>query len=783
MAFDVGAIVAHLTLDNKQWNTAVERVQKQQSEFTKKIQANSAKIKSFGRAMTIAGVAIVAGFGKMTKEAINANEVFSKFGVVFQDVIGGANKQVKNLTENYGLSSIESKKLLSDTGDLLTGFGFTQKAALDLSKRVSELGVDLASFTNIEGGAEQAVRALSSAMLGETERAKALGIVIRQDSKEFINLVARFQESEGMTLLQAKAMAALTIATKQSKNAIGDFNRTQHSAANQARILQARFQDLIIDIGEKLVPIAQKLITGIQKIVKRVSDWIKENPALSAAIIKVTLTIGALMAVLGPFLLILPQIASGIGLVMGALSAVNPVILIGVAAITALKVAFSVLKTAQIAAMKAIVETNDALVSSIQTVREFAKVANAEDQAFIKRARERFKAMGKTRTETEILIEKLLNRRSKNFRAFSQERNKQEKELTDEEKRQIAARALAAEEARKKAAEAAKKAMADRKKELEANNQILAEQMEGFEALTLFQIEQQQELEKFKEEQDLKRQINEATGLQKSLLILRQKQLAEKAAIETQFADKTMANEALLELEKAHQEERQKIINDFNEKNKKTIWDHANAFLSAANFINSIVQNASQARMNQLDNEFEERKTWIEENIADETEREKALEALEDEFTAKKKDAARKSAIADKAVAIMGAVVNTAQAVTKAFAQGGIFGFATAAIMAAAGAAQIAVIKSQPIPLQQGGITQGATPAVVGDNPSGTEAIIPLERFDEIFGQQGQSMQITINAMDGMSVKRVFQNEIISMIQDATKTENLLIAPNAVRAF
>jgi hypothetical protein len=61
--------------------------------------------------------------------------------------------------------------------------------------------------------------------------------------------------------------------------------------------------------------------------------------------------------------------------------------------------------------------------------------------------------------------------------------------------------------------------------------------------------------------------------------------------------------------------------------------------------------------------------------------------------------------------------------------------------------------------------------------------VIPLERFDEIFGQQGQSINIEIKAMDGGSVLRVFQNQIIPMIQDATKTENLLIAPNAVRAF
>src|SRR5690606_37796022 len=53
-----------------------------------------------------------------------------------------------------------------------------------------------------------------------------------------------------------------------------------------------------------------------------------------------------------------------------------------------------------------------------------------------------------------------------------------------------------------------------------------------------------------------------------------------------------------------------------------------------------------------------------------------------------------KNLAASKAFAVAEAIINTAQGVTKALAQGGMFGFAGAAAVAAAGAAQIATILS-----------------------------------------------------------------------------------------
>ena len=223
---------------------------------------STSKLKDTFKALAgpVAIGAVIIGLGRMAsatiKAASNAEETNNKFKVVFKDISKESQIAATNLSKNFGLSSNAAKTLLSDTGDLLTGFGFTGKSALDLSTQVNELAVDLASFTNFSGGAEGASAALTKALLGERESVKSLGIsILDADVKaKVFELTQKGMVFE--TERQAKAIATLTIAQEQSKNAIGDFERSSASFANQTRITKARIEDLQVVIGDKLLPVA-----------------------------------------------------------------------------------------------------------------------------------------------------------------------------------------------------------------------------------------------------------------------------------------------------------------------------------------------------------------------------------------------------------------------------------------------------------------------------------------------------------------------------------------------
>ena len=253
MSLNLGVLSAAVTLSDTQYVDTLDNLeQKSDSTFQ-----NIAKA-----AINYLTVNSIVDLGKKAIQTFSdLEEATNKFNVVFAGFSKDAQTSVDELIKKFGQSELSAKQMLSGTGDILTGFGFDRKAALDMSILAAKLGADLASFSNYAGGAKGASEALTKAMLGETEMAKMLGIVIRQDSEQFKEL-ARQAVTTGLdvdgsgkiikvnTEQQAKALAALALAYQQSPNAIGDFERSQDSIANQTQILNNRLTELYSTIGK-----------------------------------------------------------------------------------------------------------------------------------------------------------------------------------------------------------------------------------------------------------------------------------------------------------------------------------------------------------------------------------------------------------------------------------------------------------------------------------------------------------------------------------------------------
>ena len=245
--------------------------------------------------------------GFSVKAASDAEETRNKFNTVFRDIRDEADATAQLLSDAYGQGDTQARKLLASTGDLLTGFQFTQEQALHLSKQVNTLAVDLASFQNIQGGVERASMALTKGLLGERESMKLLGIVVNENTQQFKDLVAKYQNTEGATLLQAKALATLEMAYEQSKNAMGDYARTQFTLANQMRLFRIRFKDVREAIGRMLIETLKldKVLIGINKMFLRLKDSLdKLTPVQKRIIVFTTLFAIAIP----PLLIVLSQL-------------------------------------------------------------------------------------------------------------------------------------------------------------------------------------------------------------------------------------------------------------------------------------------------------------------------------------------------------------------------------------------------------------------------------------------------------------------------------------------
>lgn len=282
MGTKIGDLFWKITADTKKATDEMNKLDDNASGLQKTFKGVSTFLKGAFVAAAVAGIAKVSA--ALITAASDAEETRNKFNVTFKDVRKEADATAEALADGYGLSSQKAQQLIGDTGDLLTGFGFTGEAALDLSGKVNELAVDLASFTNFSGGAEGASAALTKGLLGERESLKSLGISILEAD---VQAQVLKQSQEGLTFeteRQAKAFATLTLAQQQSQNAIGDFARSEDSFANQTRIAKAAVGDLSVELGKQLLPIATQAVSVFAKIATALADSAKEFNDLKAII-------------------------------------------------------------------------------------------------------------------------------------------------------------------------------------------------------------------------------------------------------------------------------------------------------------------------------------------------------------------------------------------------------------------------------------------------------------------------------------------------------------------
>ena len=157
------------------------------------------------------------------------------------------------------------------------GFGVASDRAYTMSKNLTQLTYDLASFFNLKGGIEEAFQKLESGISGELEPLRRLGYDLS---------VARLQQ-EAYNLGIEKSVSAMTQAEKaelryyaimtQVTTAQGDMARTLEAPANQLRILQAQVDQAARALGNLFLPVLRAILPyaiALAKAIRLVAEII-----------------------------------------------------------------------------------------------------------------------------------------------------------------------------------------------------------------------------------------------------------------------------------------------------------------------------------------------------------------------------------------------------------------------------------------------------------------------------------------------------------------------------
>ena len=262
-------VIKRLNVLEKEFGDVEKKAKKGFKGSEKPVNNLNDTVKRLGQ--TIATVFAAEKIIQFTKSSIDAasdlNETISKTEQIF----GDASKEVIAFAENAAEKLGQSKTQAMDAASTFATFGksagLSGTELANFSTDLVTLSADLASFNNTTP--EEAIMAIGAALRGESEPIRRYGVLLDDASLRQEALALGIVKTTKQALTpQQKVLAAQAAIFKQTGDAQGDFARTSDGVANQQRILQATFQDLQAEIGQKLLPAFNKLLKGTVDFLK-----------------------------------------------------------------------------------------------------------------------------------------------------------------------------------------------------------------------------------------------------------------------------------------------------------------------------------------------------------------------------------------------------------------------------------------------------------------------------------------------------------------------------------
>lgn len=184
----------------------------------------------------------------------------------------------QKVSEVMGIDPAEWMRNQGVFNTIITGFGVAADKAAFMSKNLTQLGYDIASFYNINFS--DAMQKVQSGIAGELEPLRRLGYDLS---------VARLQQ-EALNLGITKSVSAMTQAEKaqlryyammtQVTQVQGDMARTLENPTNMLRVFKAQLEQVARSIGNLFIPILTKVLPVMIAFAKALQEIIAAIAAL-----------------------------------------------------------------------------------------------------------------------------------------------------------------------------------------------------------------------------------------------------------------------------------------------------------------------------------------------------------------------------------------------------------------------------------------------------------------------------------------------------------------------
>ena len=280
-------------------------VVKKLEESGNKFEKTGEKISKVGNKITL-GVTtpVVAAGAAIYKYSSDLTEAENKTKEVFKNMSGDVLVWSQTSLDKMGMARSTALDAASLYSGMATAMGLTRKRATDMSKSLTELSVDLASFHNTS--LDQASTALKSIFTGETETLKNYGIVMTEANLKAYALSQGIKTNYSEMSQAEKVQLRYNFVLNASKDAIGDYERNCGEAASQMKKLPEALKELATSFKDNIEPVITPIITSLNGAIVSFGKWSKTT--------KNVVTIAAVsIAALGPLVSVIGKTTSAVG--------------------------------------------------------------------------------------------------------------------------------------------------------------------------------------------------------------------------------------------------------------------------------------------------------------------------------------------------------------------------------------------------------------------------------------------------------------------------------------
>lgn len=188
---------------------------------------------------------------------------------------GEADALISKMQGLLGVDPTKAMTYMATIQSLGTSFGLASDKAYVLSKNLTQLAYDEASYWN--KNVAETFTAMSSAISGEIEPIRRLGIDLTQARLQQELLALGFNKQVSSLSQADKAVLRYIAIMKQTSNVQGNLAQTIQSPANQIKILKAQLDMLAKSVGSLLYPalksILPPLIAAVQ-LIREFVEWV-----------------------------------------------------------------------------------------------------------------------------------------------------------------------------------------------------------------------------------------------------------------------------------------------------------------------------------------------------------------------------------------------------------------------------------------------------------------------------------------------------------------------------